>query len=1112
MLVSQVRAILVLSITGFLIALSATARAGFFYGKRQYYTLKTEHFYIHYPEGLGQVADELKTIAEEEYERLIVRLYWRPRGRIHVILSDKTDQANGLASVIPFNYILMYTAKPTADSSLDHYKEYLRLLFNHELTHIIHSDMNYRWARLGRFFLGKIVAPNGATPAWMREGMAVYEESVLAPGFGRNNSAHTEMVLRTAIYEGTFPRLDQIAGLTRQFPGGTGPYLFGGKFFEWLAETYGEKRMYKYQKLYASGLWLFSLNNKARRVYGKSFYKLWNEFKAHLTQKYEALRRDLTALGLTHFETVVKNDDSQQYYTPSPNGEGYAYYEKSFDHHAAIVIKPDARTEPIRLKRKLFGQMSFSKDGRYLAFSTLAGIEPKTSRSEVYYYDTKKKKLFRVAAEGYKKKSMHVRDPDFSPVDGGQRWLVMVRTFLNTDQLYVYDLFEKKGYVITREPKDTQFSNPRFSPDGKKIVVSRRDPKTGFRDIVIYSRLGKKLLQVTRDAQADAHPVFSPDGSRVYFDTYRTGVANIFEYDLKKKTLTQLTNVLDGVFQPMPSADGSWVFVKRARSRGDFIQKFDSRLRNRNLEKIKLVSEANPFSDTEMATRNFSLRNPCGPGKKCRPLLYEHPSDPGLYLKEMDEKTLLAGGQLAPTGTGGSTSFAYTPQASIARFSFNPDDAGRLPGILFDGQDYEDIPTEPEPPKTEEQKAKVYPSSYKDNLSGYPGELPFDRANPPGAKKYNPLPELLFPRYVMPEFLIFENAVLLGGAVGRNDPLFRHSWTAFVNYRTDAQFVGGGGTYIYSRYDPVFYVGGLRYVVDWGNVNNVRFFEERNQVYGGVSYAIKKHRFNAAYFYENRSAFTDLNVNLINMKPYAGFRFEYNHANYDKFVNSISQENGYQIRIAGEWTDVVFGSDEVNEERALRGDLRYYLEMPWADHHVLGVRAAMGWVWGDQQQFGAYRLGGPFGEGVGANYSSRLFPLRGLAGITFGGDYVFIFSAEYRLPLIINANRGIGTWPVFLDKLKLNFFVDGGDIKFRNERIKNENGELVEPALFSRMLVAVGAELGGDVVLGYGLPLQVRLGYGIILTNRDRFGSLTDAITGQSLRYGSVYFQLGTMF
>ncbi|MBF0106818.1 MAG: PD40 domain-containing protein [Deltaproteobacteria bacterium] len=1134
--------------------------AGYFDGKTKFYTVKTEHFYIHFSEGLGPVANEMKTISEEGFDRLTARTGWTPKGRTHVVLTDKTDLANGMATVMPYNYVLLYVAPPTVDSSLSHYKDYHRLLFNHEFAHILHIDKHSRVATPFRYLFGKIVAMNGATPSWMREGMAVYEESRVDEGFGRANSYYTDMVMRTSVVEDKFPKIDQIAGSSSYFPEGKGPYLFGGEFFDWLALKYGEDRMYKYQDLYASGLWVFSLNNKARRVYGKSFYKLWDEFKSEMTAKYQLQTGEVKSLGLTTLNDVVSNKNSQDYFIPHPNGRGYAYFERSLDDNNKIIIKTDGAAKPQEIARALYGQMTFSKNGRYLAFTTLASVEPKTAHFEVYYYDTKDKKLFRVVDKDRpnphkaedparpntmqelmpervektclgSKKAMRVKDPDFAPFDGGQRWLVMVRDFLNTDQLYLFDLYEKKGYVITSEPKYTQLSNPRFSPDGQRIVVSRKDPTTGFRDIVIYSKTGAKLSQITNDIAPDAHPVFAHDGESIYFDSYRTGIANIFRYHFKQHALTQLTNVVDGVFKPTPSVDNTKIYVERYSSDRTFVQSFNAHYRNSKLPETKLKPDAGKKNKTGVISnglisgRNYSLVKDDPSGNR-GVALAEHPlsaleypmGDGRDFFDDHDVK---------------ETSLNHDPlkkdlhtQTRLDRFSQAPDVGDYLPdffyGDLANKKDQGDVlkhkkketvvVTDPEGNKIESDDGKdsdaaktprVFPSKYKDELGVFPPEFATDSSNPPDAKKYHALPQMLVPRYLLPSLTYIENSFIGGLTIGRTDPLYRHSWVAFVNYRSDAQFLGGGGTYVFSRYSPSYYLGAIRYAVDWGDIGTTRFFEQRTQAYAGTAFAINRHKFNLAYFYEDRAALTNLAVNLVNMKPYAGLRFKYSISNAKKYPNSISLEDGYKLSLGSEWSHKYLGSNGVNEEIAVHGDFRYYFEMPWSDHHVLAIRSAGGWVWGDVQQFGVYRMGGPFGEGVGAAAaSSRLFPLRGLTGITYGGDRAVLFSAEYRLPLITSINRGIGTWPVFFDKLYINFFVDSGDIKYRAEL----------DDLFTRMMTAVGAELSSDMVLGYGLPVQLRLGYGVILTNRDRLGTMTDATTTLSLKYGSPYFQFGTMF
>lgn len=984
-----------------LLTTTPVALAGFFNGKTPFYTVKTKHFAIHYSEGLSLIATEVQTLAEEVHDRLTARLQWVPKTRTHIVLTDKSDVANGIATVMPQNHILIFTAIPEAGSSLDDYRHYYEFLITHEYTHILHIDQHHRWASPLRYVMGKIVAPNAATPRWMREGMAVYEESLLDKNFGRTNSPQTDMIIRTAVYEDKFPRIDQITGITQHFPTGLGAYYFGGAFYKWLTKNYGEDRLYQYQKEYASSLLFFGLNNKARRVYGKSFYKLWDEFRRDMKQGADEKKQELEVLGLTELESVIQNKDTQFYYTPRPSG-GFAYYETSLDKAPRIFLSLPNEKKPREIKRQLFGQMSFDRHGKYLTFGSLTGIEKKESHSEVFYYNIEKKTLYRVFVGKNAQTAWHVRDPDFSSVDGGSRWLVMVRNSLHTDQLYIFDIKERQGYFITNEPAKTQLSNPRFSPDGSQIVVSRKDPETGQRDIVIYSRTGKRLKTVTDDVASDLYPVFSNDGKRVYFSSYRTGVANIFEYNLRENSLRQRTNVLTGVFQPMPSLDGQEVYVQHYGGENSSIKKFHD-----------LTYNAHLFSK--------SIKN----RKK---------------LKSQKNETQ-------------------------------------------DG---------------------MTPSTYKNELAGMPSEIKIQEVHPQGSKKYSPFPQIFAPGYMIPNILIIENGVQGSLTLGKQDPLYRHLWSGSVDYRSDAKFLGGSAMYTYTRYDPTFYIGGIRYPVDWGTINTTRFFEERWRGYAGMGYGWGNQSWNFTYFYERRLAFTNLTgVTFTNMKPYAGVSWRYQISNFKQFPDSISKENGYLFKVGSDWTNSVLGSHGVNEEVVAFGDTRFFIEMPWSDHHVLALRAALGWSWGDQQQFGVFRLGGPFGEGVGSvPISPRVMPLRGLPGITYGGDQVAMFSGEYRLPISTNVNTGIGTWPFFLDKIYMVFFADAGDIRFRTDTAE----------LFSRFLLSVGSELKGDFVIGYGLPITWRLGYGIILTNRSRLGTLTDSLTGMSVKNGTAYFQVGTSF
>ena len=62
-----------------LMSFGQLTNAGFYNPKTQFYTVKTEHFRIHYSEGLGHVAAEMVEITERVHDRLTKKMFWEPK-------------------------------------------------------------------------------------------------------------------------------------------------------------------------------------------------------------------------------------------------------------------------------------------------------------------------------------------------------------------------------------------------------------------------------------------------------------------------------------------------------------------------------------------------------------------------------------------------------------------------------------------------------------------------------------------------------------------------------------------------------------------------------------------------------------------------------------------------------------------------------------------------------------------------------------------------------------------------------------------------------------------------------------------------------------------------
>jgi tricorn protease len=107
-----------------------------------------------------------------------------------------------------------------------------------------------------------------------------------------------------------------------------------------------------------------------------------------------------------------------------------------------------------------------------------------------------------------------------------------------------------------------------FSPDGRRIVYSPlwRDFRSEKRyqggwanDLFIFDLEHPSLIQVTQDPRTDRDPMWI--GGAIYFNSDRTGVFNLYRYDVESHQTRQVTHYHDwDVRWPSADADGQIVY------------------------------------------------------------------------------------------------------------------------------------------------------------------------------------------------------------------------------------------------------------------------------------------------------------------------------------------------------------------------------------------------------------------------------------------------------------------------------------------------------------------------------------------------------------------------
>ena len=254
-------------------------------------TLETAGFAVHFAEQHRAQARVVAGVAEQELARITTLLRWKPRSRIHLVVLDSADFANGFASPIPFNFSMVFLAPPD-EGELIQNRDWLELLLSHELFHVVHLDMVRGAPSVFRNIFGRQVFtfPNALAPGWMTEGLAVHHESDAKRAHGRLGNSYFEAMMRAEVARGLRSLREVNAG-GRGFPLNR-DYLYGGYFFAFLEERYGANAIQRFIDNYSDNLIPFRVHSNPVIVTGKPMDHLWVEYHDWLRQRFGTARAD----------------------------------------------------------------------------------------------------------------------------------------------------------------------------------------------------------------------------------------------------------------------------------------------------------------------------------------------------------------------------------------------------------------------------------------------------------------------------------------------------------------------------------------------------------------------------------------------------------------------------------------------------------------------------------------------------------------------------------------------------------------------------------------------------------------------------------------------------
>jgi hypothetical protein len=350
-------------------------------------------------------------------------------------------------------------------------------------------------------------------------------------------------------------------------------------------------------------------------------------------------------------------------------------------------------------------------------------------------------------------------------------------------------------------------------------------------------------------------------------------------------------------------------------------------------------------------------------------------------------------------------------------------------------------------------------------------ERPSPRTSPP-ASTYRPWSTLL-PTSWTPTIRASREQIRLGAAIAGEDVLGYHTWLVTADWptitRVDADIEGlpmdWNAWYVYRRWRPQVWAAVSRRTSLYGGASDLANAVTSSQVERttelGVQIPINRLRSSQAWRASIVHATDTFRIaDDAFERNRSGVRLAWRHSSAQLPGYAISPERGWTFGTAAELITPELGAS--GRGGTATADMRVYVPGPQR-HHVIAVRAAGGYTWGDDSVGRVFGLGG--GEAspsAGTLGSDTAHLLRGFPSDTFAGRQVATMNVDYRFP-IARPQRGLGAWPFFLQSLHAAVVADAGHTWSRDFDAAD-------------LKVSIGAEVAANVVLGYGWPLTMSAG------------------------------------
>ncbi len=500
-------------------------------------TIESDHFNIHYHNGIEHIAHQGASIAEQVRPTLMEQVGLDTLPRIDIVFTAEDEIMNGFA--MPSNHTVIWVDQNEVAVWTEDEK-WLRTVLAHELQHIAFFNVTKTWLPKGMDMLFSGI------PGWIVEGLAEYYTERWRPY--RYDMSHMSHVIKGSVHKIKDPHND---GFSKTL---------------YLADRFGDSTIVNILN-HRNKLGLLFFEESFKKHTGISLKQFTEDWRRQMNTYFFGVRSQKEAIqevgnihslpgkrvfGFDYFSDSLKialvgqkakgQGDISLMIAKRDTSEENKKKEKALKK----VEKKDEKPKKIKPIWEIdefdFGRihsyLDISPDDKTIIYSKWRFGENQSLVWDILSVDVEKKETKKLTS------SMRASFPVWHP--SGEK-ICFVAHEASTSNLFTMNPDGSDIKQITHYTDDDQIISPSWSPDGSQIAYAQSGPDGNVDIHILTVDSGDEFL-ITDRQDVDHLPIWHPDGSKITYTSHAGGTPNIYTYDLETKTEIQNTDVGEAVW------------------------------------------------------------------------------------------------------------------------------------------------------------------------------------------------------------------------------------------------------------------------------------------------------------------------------------------------------------------------------------------------------------------------------------------------------------------------------------------------------------------------------------------------------------------------------------